>query len=150
MSECVQSCRLCPKFIISEGVTFADDTLNINLPQRAYGNCEKFCIVIAKTIPAETTINAPVVFSIGTDTTTTYPFLNQDCTPIYASQVRVRRLYSTRVFTGIEEGVFKYIGKCPLPSNATTTIASLPIPEAPATQSGTQNSTNNKKGGANS
>ena len=147
--ECIRNCQLCPKFIISTGVTFTDGELVINLPQRNYGNCTKYCIVIAQSIPAETTINAPVVFTIGTDTTTTYPFLNEDCTPIYASQVRVRRLYSTRVFTGIEEGVFKYIGKCPLPSNATTTIASLPIPEAPATTQGDVQGNTNKKGGAN-
>lgn len=153
MSECVRDCRLCPKFVISTGVTFVDDELVINLPQRNYGNCVKYCIVVAQDIPAETTINAPVVFTIGTDETIVYPFLNRDCTPIRASQMRVGTVYSSRVFTGIEEGVFKYIGKCCLPSNATTTIASLPIPTAEVTQSDTGNDTSNNtnskaKGGA--
>ena len=150
MSECVQNCRLCPRFVISTGVTFEDDSLVINLPQRNYGNCAKYCIVVAQDIPEETTINAPVVFTIGEDETITYPFLNRDCTAIRASQMRVGTVYSSRVFTGIEEGVFKYIGKCCLPSNATTTIASLPIPENVGVQSETSNSTNSKaKGGAN-
>lgn len=148
--ECIRNCQLCPKFVISTGVTFTDDTLVINLPQQNYGNCTKYCVVVAQDIPAETTINAPVVFTIGEDETITYPFLNRDCTPIRASQIRVDTVYSSRVFTGIEEGVFKYIGKCPLPSNATTTIASLPIPVAPDTQNDTQNSTGTRaKGGVN-
>ena len=156
MSECVRDCRLCPKFVISTGVTFEDDTLVVNLPQRNYGNCVKYCIVVAQDIPEETTINAPVVFTIGDDATITYPFVNRDCTAIRASQMRVNTVYSSRVFTGIEEGVFKYIGKCCLPSNATTTIASLPIPVTEAQQSDagnddTGNNTNTRvKGGSNS
>lgn len=82
--------------------------------------------MIAQSIPDTTTINAPVVFTIGTDTTQ-YPFVNCNCVPIYASQVRTRRLYSTRVNTAVNSGVFKYIGKCPLPNNATTTIQSIPV-----------------------
>lgn len=126
MSECVKNCRLCDKFILSQAITFTDGTLVVNLPANAYGNCEKYCIVLAQSIPTETTINAPVVFTIGTGTTQ-YPFVNCNCTPIYASQVRTRRIYSTRVNTGVNDGVFKYIGKCPLPCNATTVVQSIPV-----------------------
>ena len=126
--DCVKNCQLCSRFILSQSITFADDTLTVNLPAANYGNGCKYCIVLAQSIPAETTINAPVLFTIGADTTTTYPFTNKDCTPIYASQVRTRRIYPTRVNTAVESGVFKYIGKCCLPSNATTTITSLPVP----------------------
>ena len=131
MSECVQNCRLCDKFILSQTITFDGTNLVVNLPTGSYANCQKYCIVFAQAIPETTTINAPVVFSIG-DGTTLYPFLNCDCTPIYASQVRTRRLYSTRVNTAVDTGVFKYIGKCKLPSNATTTIQSLPVEAAGA------------------
>lgn len=136
MSECIKNCQLCNKLILSQSISFADDTLTINLPDNAYGNCTKYCIVLAQSIPAETTINAPVVFTIG-ENETTYPFVNNDCTPIYASQVRTRRLYSTRVNTAVNAGVFKYIGRCPLPSNATTTIQSIPVTEATATNTNT-------------
>lgn len=128
MSECVKNCRLCDKFIISNSITFTGGNLVVNLPANAYENCQKYCIVLAQTIPEATTINAPVVFTIG-DGTTLYPFLNCDCTPIYASQVRTRRIYATRVNTAVDTGVFKYIGKCCLPSNATTTIQSIPVAE---------------------
>lgn len=126
MSECIRNCSLCKKLVLSQTITFENDTLVVNLPANAYNNCEKYCIVFAQTIPDTTTINAPVVFTIGTETTT-YPFVNCDCSPIYASQVRTRRIYSTRVSTAITTGVFKYIGKCKLPSNATTLAQSIPI-----------------------
>ena len=131
MSECVQNCRLCDKFILSQAITFDGTNLVVNLPAGSYGNCQKYCIVLAQSIPEATTINAPVVFTIG-DGTTLYPFLNCDCTPIFASQVRTRRIYPTRVNTAVDTGVFKYIGKCKLPSNATSTIQALPVEEAAA------------------
>lgn len=132
MSECVRNCRLCDKFILSQAITFDGTSLVINLPANAYQNGCKYCIVLAQAIPDETTINAPVVFTIGTGTTE-YPFVNCDCTPIYASQVRTRRLYSIRVNTAVNDGVFKYIGKCRLPSNATTLVQSIPVEEPAAT-----------------
>ena len=129
--ECVRNCRLCDKFVLSLAITFDGTNLVVNLPANAYQNYCKYCIVLAQAIPEATTINAPVVFTIG-DGTTTYPFVNCDCTPIYASQVRTRRIYSTRVNTSVNDGVFKYIGKCKLPSNATTLAQSIPVAETPA------------------
>lgn len=127
--ECVQNCRLCNKFILSQSIVY-NSTVNqliVDLPAGAYSNCQKYCIVLAQSIPADTTINAQVVFTIGGDQTVGYPFLNQDCTPIYASQVRTRRVYPTRVNTAVNQGVFKYIGKNCLPSNATTILNSIPV-----------------------
>ena len=117
MSECIQNCRLCPKFIISNSIVF-NATVNqliVDLPAGNYGNCTKYCIVLAQSFPTDTTINAQVVFTIDGDATVGYPFLNKDCTPVLASQVRTRRLYPTRVNTAINSGVFKYIGNCTLP-----------------------------------
>lgn len=132
MSECIRNCRLCDKFILSQTITFDGTNLVVNLPANSYQNCYKYCIVFAQAIPEATTINAPVVFTIGTDTTT-YPFLNCDCTPIFASQVRTRRIYSTRVNTAVNTGVFKYVGKCRLPANATTVLNSIPTTETATT-----------------
>lgn len=130
--NCVRNCKLCSKLILSQSITFTADTLVVNLPANSYGNCKEYCIVLAQSLPAETTINAPVVFTIG-DGTTTYPFVNCDCTPILASQVRTRRLYKARVNTAVNAGVFKYIGDCPLPSNSTTLINSLPVEDTTTT-----------------
>ena len=129
--ECVKNCKLCNKFILSQSITFSGGNLVVNLPQNVYGNYQKYCIVLAQSIPTATTINAPVVFTIGTETTQ-YPFVNCDCTPVLASQVRTRRVYPTRVNTAVNSGVFKYIGKCPLPCRATVAAGSIPTPTTTA------------------
>ena len=105
MSDCIKNCRLCNKMILSQSIAFTGGNLVVDLPANSYGNCQKYCIVFAQTIP--------------------------DTTPIYASQVRSRRLYSTRVNTAVNTGVFKYIGKCCLPSNATTVANSIPVETTP-------------------
>lgn len=127
MSNCIRNnCKLCKRLILSNNITFNGTSLVVNLPENAYGNCCDYCIVFAQSIPTATTINAPVVFSIGAGTTE-YPFVNCDCTPIYASQVRTRTKYKVRVNTAVNTGVFKYIGNCCLPSNATTVAQSIPV-----------------------
>lgn len=136
MSECIQNCRLCPKFIISNSIVF-NATVNqliVDLPAGNYGNCTKYCIVLAQSFPTDTTINAQVVFTIDGDATVGYPFLNKDCTPVLASQVRTRRLYPVRVNTGISKGAFKYIGDCPLPRTGTVPATGLPITTATTVQ----------------
>lgn len=125
----MSNCKLCSKSIISQAITFDGTNLVVNLPTNNYGNKQKYCIILAQSIPDTTTINAPVVFTIGTGTVQ-YPFVNNDCTPILASQVRTRRVYRTKVNTGVNDGVFKYVGDCCLPSNSTTVIDSIPVDEA--------------------
>ena len=131
MSNCINNCKLCRKIVLSQNITFNGTSLVVNLPENSYGNCQNYCIILAQSIPDTTTINAPVVFSIGTGTVE-YPFVNCDCTPIYASQVRTRHKYKVRVNTAVNDGVFKYIGDCCLPSNATTVAQSIPVPTTPA------------------
>lgn len=135
MSECIKKCQLCSRFLTSQSIVYNATTnqLIVDLPAGSYQNCSKYCIAFVQSIPTNTTINAQVVFTIGGDQTVGYPFLNQDCTPIYASQVRTRRLYPTRVNTAVNTGVFKYIGKLCLPSNATTVANSLPTNTATLT-----------------
>ena len=125
----MSNCKLCSRSIISQSITFNGTSLVVNLPNDNYGNKQKYCIILAQSIPDETTINAPVVFTIGTGTVQ-YPFVNDDCTPILASQVRTRRVYRTKVSTGVNNGVFKYVGDCCLPSNSTTVVDSIPVDEA--------------------
>ena len=139
MSDCINNCKVCPRLIFSNAINFdsTTNTLIVDLPQRNYNNCENYCIVLVQSIPTSATINAPIVFSIGGGSTQ-YPFLNCDCTPILASQIRTRRKYKVRVSTSIGSGVFKYIGKCCLPSNSTTVIQSIPVTTpAPATATNT-------------
>lgn len=127
---CKPSCQLCDKLVISTAVTVITvdetDTLVIDLPVRTYGDSCKYCIIIAQTIPATATINMPVAFSIGGDTTTVYPFVRCDCSQVTACAIRTRTRYSTRVSTNAIGGVFKSLGglSC-CPQN---NLLSLPVP----------------------
>ena len=134
MSECIKCCSLCKKLILSTAINY-DSTANqviVALPANAYENCQKYCIILAQGIPTTARIDSQVVFTVGNNPTR-FPFVNCNCTPIYASQLKTRRVYSTRVNTAVGTGVFKYIGKCPLPSNAITVSTSIPT-EAVITQ----------------
>jgi hypothetical protein len=113
-------------------VTFADGTLTINLPAGSYNNGQKYCIVIAQTIPDTTTITAPVVITIG-DGTEEYPLTNRCCAQLMAASLRTRTRYATVVSTSATGGTFKMLGKgsC-APNNNLTAIDGT----APATGGG--------------
>ena len=125
--SCVNNKRICDRLVISEDVTFADGSLTINLPEGSYLNGEKYCIVVAQTIPDETTITAPVVITIGDDTTTTYPLTNCDCSTVYACSINSRTRYSVCVRTDVTSGVFRLLGKLPC-SRCANNLISLPAP----------------------
>lgn len=114
---CKPVCKLCDKLILSQAVTFTGGNLVINLPANSYQNGCKYCIVIAQTIPAATTINAPVVITIGAGTEQ-YPLTNRCCAQITACGIRSRTRYSTVVSTSATGGTFKLLGSaCPCPTN---------------------------------
>lgn len=134
MSECKNICKLCNRLIISRSVTVVTvngvDTLVIDLPLRAYNNCEKYCIIVAQAIPTTATILMPVAFSINGVTTTVYPLTRCDCTQVTACGIRTRTKYSTRVIISGNTGVFRLLGNvCCYPQ---TNASSLPVPTAPA------------------
>lgn len=127
---CRNSCKLCDKLIISNSVTFADGTLTIDIPAGTYSNGCAYCLVIAQAIPDATTINAPVVITIGGVAAPTYPMVNSCCTPIVASQIKTRTRYKFKVATTATGGSFKILS-CIQSANV---LASLPVPAAaPAT-----------------
>ena len=111
MSNCKNVCKLCPKLVISTATTFTAGTgLIITIPEGVYNDGQKYCIVIAQSIPAETTISAPVFIQIGTGTVL-YPLDKCDCTQATACSIRTRTKYSTRVETTSNSGVFKLLGR---------------------------------------
>lgn len=117
MSNCAHTCKLCDRLIISQSVTFAGDTLTINLPAGSYGDGCRYCIVVAQAIPAATTINAPVVITIG-DGTEEYPLTNRCCAQITACGLRTRTRYPVQVSTSATGGTFKILGRtCCAPNN---------------------------------
>lgn len=111
MSNCKNVCKLCKNLVLSQSVVFTPGTgLIINIPEGNYSDCEKVCIVIAQSIPAATTISAPVFIQIGTGTVL-YPLTKCDCTQATACSIRTRTKYSTRVETTSNSGVFKLLGR---------------------------------------
>lgn len=122
MANCKPVCSLCSRLVISNNVTFTGGNLVINLPAGAYNNGEKYCIVVAQAIPTTTTINAPVVITIGTGTQQ-YPLTNRCCAQATACGIRTRTRYSTVVSTSATGGTFRLLGStCPCPTNNLNSI----------------------------
>lgn len=126
-------CHLCPRLILSQAVTFADGTLTINLPAGSYNNCARYCIVVAQAIPAETTITASVVVTIGTGAEE-YPLTNRAGAQVTAAMLRTRTRYATCVSTTATGGAFRMLGtpKGCCPVNTLTAIdGTAPAADAP-------------------
>lgn len=133
--SCNKNCnRLCPNLVISTSVAVVTvngtDTLLINIPERAYANGCKYCIVVAQSIPSTATINMPVAVSIGGVTTTVYPLTNRCCAQVTACAIRTRTRYPVCVSTSATGGSFKVLsGLSCAPNNA---LESLPAPTTAA------------------
>lgn len=129
--SCKPVCKLCPRLVISQAVTFTGGNLVINLPAGNYMAGEKYCIVVAQAIPAAATINAPVVITIGTGTQL-YPLTNRCCAQLTACAIRTRTRYAAVVSTSGTGGTFKLLGNaCPCPTNNLPSINGT-APAAPA------------------
>ena len=115
-------CNECPKMIYVNTVTFAGGVLTLNFRAGSYRDGERFCFVITENIPDETTINAPVVITIG-DGTVEYPLNDRCCAQLTAAALRTRTRYATRVNTTPTGGSFNLIGKaCCTPDNSLAAI----------------------------
>lgn len=135
---------ICNRIVISDEVTFTDGTLVINIPEAAYNNGERYCIIVGQNIPDETTINASVAITIGDAATTLYPLVNQNGTNVLAKNMRSRTRYSTTVRVNIASGVFMLNGRLPCSTCGCNCnsgeVESLPLPAATTTN--TTSSTN--------
>lgn len=133
---CKTVCKLCKKLIISTAVAFTAGTgLVITIPSGSYNDEEKYCIVVAQSIPAETTITAPVFIQIG-EGTELYPLNRCDCSQAIACNIRTRTRYSTRVVTDANTGSFRLLEKvCCGPNNDLQSIDGT-APTTEATQGG--------------
>lgn len=106
---CKNVCRLCNHLAISTAVAFTDGNLVVTLPANSFRDGEKVCIVIAQTIPADTTITAPVVIQIG-EGTEQYPLTTRCCAQVSACGIRTRTRYATRVVTSATGATFRMLG----------------------------------------
>lgn len=137
---CNSNYKIGRNVIISTAVTVVTvdgvDTLVIDLPEAVYLNCFKYCIVIAQPIPTTATINMPVAFSIGGDTTTVYPFINCNCVQVTACAIQTQTKYPVIVSTNTTSGVFRTLRRlCCYPN---TVLQSLPVADAAAGAAATE------------
>lgn len=132
MRYCGYVKRLCPQLVFSEDVTFTDPNLVIDLPAGAYNNNQKYCIVITDAIPAATTREAPVFFTIGGGAVL-YPFVSCDGTQLTERNIDTRTRYSVCVETTATGGSFRLLGRaCVLPTNNNLTSINGTAPAAAA------------------
>lgn len=120
---CPTVCKLCKRLVISTAVTYTEGTgLIITIPEGSYEDGEKYCIVIAQTIPTDTPISAPVFIQIGAGTVN-YPLDRCDCSQATACGLRTRTRYSTKVVTTPTSGAFRLMGRlCCSPNNDLASI----------------------------
>lgn len=104
-------CKLCKKLVITTYTTFSSGSLVVGLPAGAYNNGDKYCIVFNQPIPDTATVNAPVVFTIGSSATQ-YRFLDKCGRPMTASMIETHTRYATHVVTDATTGAFRWDGKC--------------------------------------
>ena len=117
MRYCGYIKELCPRLVFSEGVTFTAPNLVIDLPAGAYNNRQKYCIVVTDAIPAATTREAPVFFTIGGGAVL-YPFVSCDGTQLTERNINTRTRYSVCVDTTATGGSFRLLGRaCVMPTN---------------------------------
>jgi len=115
--------KLCPHFVITTAVAFADGALTLTLPDDiTYSDRRKYCIVIGQAIPAANTINAPVVTVIGAGATE-FPLLTRCGAPVVAQQIGTRRRYPVLVNTTAAGGTLRIL--CDLPYVDAATLAAL-------------------------
>lgn len=119
--NCYKILRIDPRSITPVAVTFAADTLTINLPQMSYNVGGVYFLRLTEPIPDATTINAPVVITIG-DGTVTYPLLSKCGGQVTAASLRSGYSYPVTVVSG-NGGAFKVLDKlwC-APVNAITSV----------------------------
>ena len=121
---CKNTCKLCKNLIISTDVSYNSTlgNLYIQIPDGSYNDGQKYCIVIAQTIPTDTVIGAPVYIQIGTGNA--YPLQKRNCAQATACSIRTRTKYSTVVHTSGTSGVFRLCGDVDCsPSNNAVAIS---------------------------
>lgn len=109
--------RIDPRSVPVEAVTFAGDTLTINLPQRTYNSGLPYFLRLSEPIPDTATVGAGVMVTIG-DGTVEYPLLDLSGVQVTAERLRSGYSYPVAVVGSGANGAFKVLAplvysKCP-------------------------------------
>ena len=126
---CRNNCEECPRKVYSDSVTVTTindvDTLVIDIPSQTFVNNARGCLVITQTLPSTATLYMPVAISIGGVTTTVYPVVSCDCSPVTAPMLRTRRRYPFKVSANSTSPTFKILKGLSCASN--NNLAIIPV-----------------------
>lgn len=103
--------RIDPRSVTPVAVTFATDTLTINLPQRTYNSGCPYFLRLTEELPDATTIGALVVITIGAGAVE-YPLLDCAGAQVTAERLRSGYSYPVELIESAPNGAFKL--KAPL------------------------------------
>lgn len=98
--------RIDPRSVTEETLTFAAGVLTINVPQRSFSAGCPYFLRIVDPIPAETTIGAAVVITIGTGTVE-YPLLDCNGGQVTAERLRTGYSYPIELIESGTTGAFQ-------------------------------------------
>lgn len=98
--------RIDPRSVTAESITFAAGTLTINVPQRTFYAGGVYFLRLVDPIPAATTVNAPVVITIG-DGTVEYPLVACNGAQVTVGNIRTGYSYPIRLATTATGGSFR-------------------------------------------
>lgn len=114
-------CRICERAVYTDGVTFADGTLTINLPAGSYADGDHYCIIVTDAIPTTATRGAPVVITIGGGTVE-YPLIDSCGRQLTQEDISSRCRYRVRIRTTATGGTFAWVGRGCWPVERLTAI----------------------------
>ena len=125
--------KICNRAVFSSSVTVSGGTVIINIPQRSFNNGEHLCLFVVQNVPTTAPIGAPVVITIGADTTL-YPVVKCNCEQVTACGIRSRTRYPMRVVTTATGANFKILKNlCCSPQNVLASIPATTTAAAAAT-----------------
>lgn len=104
------SCKICKSLVISTAVSWTGSALTVTLPAGSYADGACYCVVVAQSIPAAVTVDAPVVLLIG-EGAEQYPLQTCAGRPVTASRLHARTRYPVRVETTPTSAVFRLRGR---------------------------------------
>lgn len=93
-------CQTCRRFVRSTAVAVSGTALQITIPAETFRNREPLCLCITQSIPDGVT-NTTTVEILITGSTTPIPLITECGNPVYADQIRSRRIYHLTAATGL-------------------------------------------------
>lgn len=107
--SCINNCQVCSNLVASTGVAVSGSTLQITIPTMSINDNQKICLLVAQAIPSGAGV-LPVEIINGSNTIT---LLSKCCKPVYADQIRSRRIYVLCANTATPSATVKSNNLCP-------------------------------------